>query len=142
MEQNENSILNPFDIRMGELEGVPGIVKSKPTTLTTMVPVVGTTQTFIVQTFRHNELGDTIFLQMLSDREKYRIAIPPAVASAIARQHDAMGTKNRSRSAKQVMADRMARGDWKPGFNTPEARKKALAARRKKAAARRKEAAK
>ena len=62
------------------------------------------------QTYRHREQGDTIFLETISAEGSIRIAIPPKVAEAIARQRDSLTDKSRSKAAKATAADRKARG--------------------------------
>lgn len=103
--------ISEFDRLVGALEGLPDMVKSKPSTIRAMLPLVGIARSYIVQTYRLRERGDTIFLETVGAEGMIRLAIPPEVADAIARQRDALTSKNRSKSAKQAMADRMARGE-------------------------------
>jgi hypothetical protein len=113
-EEIKNS-LSYFDRAIGSLHGLPDVVTSKPTTLR-VVPTFGLgSHTYIVQTFRQKEIGDTIFLEVGSAEGNTRIVIPCAVADCIARQRDQLSHKTRSRSSKRVMEERMARGE-KPGF--------------------------
>lgn len=111
---NENTI-SIFDRTMGMLHDLPDTVKTKPSTVQVVLPIIGVSQAWIVQTLRHREQGDTIFVQSVSAEGQIRIAIPPAVAEAIHRQYDALGAKSRSKAAKAVAADRKARG-IQPGF--------------------------
>lgn len=104
-----------FDKMLGGLHGRPDVVGTKATTVRTVTPMIGEAQTFIVQTYREHEEGDTIFLEHVSNTGSYRLVIPPKVADTIARQRDALTTKVRRRTAKAVAADRMARGEV-PGF--------------------------
>lgn len=107
--------ISEFDRLVGALEGLPDVVKSKPTTVRAMLPLIGIARSFIVQTYRQRDKGDTIFLETVGAEGTIRIAIPPQVADAIARQRESLTGKVRSKVAKQVMADRMARGE-KPAF--------------------------
>lgn len=50
-----------------------------------MVPVLGESATFIVQTYRQKDVGDTVFLEHVSKEGSFRLAIPPAVTAAIKR---------------------------------------------------------
>ena len=120
-----------FDRLVGALEGLPDVVKSKPTTIRAMLPLIGIHRSFIVQTYRQKDRGDTIFIETVGGEDRQvRIAIPPQVAEAIARQRDGLGTKSRSKAAKAVMADRIARGETPyQRLMDPKIRKKALAAR-------------
>ena len=96
---------------MGALEGLPDVVKSKPSTVRAMLPLIGIARSFIVQTYRQKDRGDTIFIETVGNETTIRLAIPPQVAEAIARQRDGLGTKSRSKAAKATMADRIARGE-------------------------------
>jgi hypothetical protein len=114
-ETQTTSVVSEFDRLVGALEGLPDVTKSKPTTVRAMMPLIGIARSYIVQTYRQKDRGDTIFLETVGSEGAIRIAIPPQVAEAIARQRDALTGKVRSKNAKRVMADRMARGE-KPAF--------------------------
>lgn len=100
---------------MYELHGVPDATSVKATTVRTMTPVLELAQTFIVQTYRHRENGDTIFIEYIGTEGSMRIALPAAVADVIARQRDALTTKNRKSAGRAEAARRKAQG-IKPGF--------------------------
>jgi hypothetical protein len=110
-----NETVSEFDRLVGALEGLPDVTKTKPTTIRAMLPLVGIARSYIVQTYRQRDKGDTIFLETLGNEKPVRIPIPPEVANAIARQRDALSSKVRSKIAKQTMADRMAAG-FVPNF--------------------------
>lgn len=97
-----------FDRTLGSLTGLPDVTHTKPTTVRAHLPLIGSAQTFIVQTFRQLEQGDTVFLECISDDGSLRLAIPPKVADVIARQRDALTDKTRSKAAK---ANAQARKD-------------------------------
>lgn len=101
---------DPYDRLYGSLDGLPDVVHSRPSTIRTSVPIIGSAETWIVQTFRQTEVGDTIFLEAVSGRGSLRLAIPPAVAEAISRQREALTTKNRKKAAKRVADERKAAG--------------------------------
>lgn len=107
--------LSEFDRLVGALEGLPDIVKSKPSTIRAMMPLIGIARSYIVQTYRQKDKGDTIFLETIGGEGSIRIPIPPQVADTIARQRESLATKSRSKASKQAMADRMARGEM-PAF--------------------------
>lgn len=113
--EKENPTLSYFDRAIGNLHGVPDVVSTKATTLR-VVPMFGLgSHTYIVQTFRSREAGDTVFLEITSEQGATRIVIPPAVADCIARQRDQLTSKSRSRAGKRIAED-LARRGIKPGF--------------------------
>ena len=115
--------IDKFDRMLGALEGLPDVTRTKATTINVFTPLIGAGQTFIVQTMRQREVGDTIFLQYVDDNGAVRIAIPPAAADAIARQRDALTTKVRKRIGKESAEARKARGEL-PGFMQKKGKKK------------------
>jgi hypothetical protein len=107
--------VDKFDRVMGALANLPDVTHVKPSTVVALSPLIGETQTFILQTFRQKEVGDTVFLQYIDGETSIRIVIPPAAADAIARQRDSLTTKVRKRVGKEQAAQRKARGEL-PGF--------------------------
>jgi len=124
MNNDHTTIISEFDRLVGALEGLPDVSKSKPTTVRAMLPLIGIAKSFIVQTYRQKDRGDTIFLETVGGEGTVRIALPPQVADAIARQRDALTSKVRSKAAKAVAADRKARGE-KPAFMVHKKEKRA-----------------
>jgi hypothetical protein len=114
---NEPAYKSPdkFDRAVGALVGLPDVTKTAPTTIVAHTPLVGEAQTFIIQTFRRRDEGDTIFLVYVDAGGSNRIVIPPAAADAIARQRDALTKKVRKRVAKDAAQARKARGEL-PAF--------------------------
>jgi hypothetical protein len=122
-----------YERALGSLDGLPGVLNTKPATIQIVTPVVGTAHTYMVRTFRqqhHTEDADspnppafTVFVEH-SSREYglRRIVLPARVADLIARQRDALTAQARSRTARRLAQERIARGD-RPAF---------LKARRKK----------
>jgi hypothetical protein len=104
-----------FDRMLGALHGIPDVASTKPSTIRAAIPMLGSSQLFIVQTFRQREVGDTIFLEYVSRETTTRIAIPPSVSDAIARQRDALTSKSRSKAATATAQARKDRGEL-PGF--------------------------
>lgn len=111
----ESRILSHFDRILGALDGLPDVVQTKPTTLRVVPPFGIGGHLYSVQTFRQKDVGDTVFLEHVSDSGTVRLVLPPAVVDAIVRQRDQITTKVRSRNGKAIAADRKARG-LKPGF--------------------------
>ena len=112
---DQMNVISEFDRLVGALEGLPDVVKSKPSTIRAMLPLIGIAQSYIVQTYRQKDRGDTIFLETVGGSGTIRLVIPPQVADAIARQREALTSKTRSKAAKAVAADRKARGEM-PAF--------------------------
>lgn len=111
---NDTTTRDTFDRAMGQLEGLPGGVTTKQTTVQSITPLVGNAETWIVQTIRWAE-GETVFVQRVSADAPLRLVIPPKVAAVIARQHDAVSATLRSRQARRIAAERKAAG-IAPGF--------------------------
>lgn len=122
MDRNDPSpeMPDPYDRAMSALRDRPDVVSARPATVQTFAPVLGTSQTFVVRTFRQRDLAadgdrpaksrDTIFLEAFGRDGGVRLVIPPAVADAIARQRDALTAKARSRGARAATATRKAKG--------------------------------
>jgi hypothetical protein len=104
-----------FDRLIGSLHGLPDVRATRPSTVTTVLPLLGNSQTFVVQTYRQRDAGDTIFLQMVDAEGRARIVIPPRVADAIARQRVSLTKASRRAAGIAVAEDRMARGE-QPAF--------------------------
>ena len=104
-----------FDRIIGALHGLPDVTAAKPSTIQSITPMLGRSQTFVIQTYRQREVGDFIFLQLVDAEGRARIVIPPAAADAIARQRDAITTKVRQKQGRASAADRKARG-LEPAF--------------------------
>lgn len=110
-EQPTYKTIDKFDRLLGALHELPDVTQTKATTVNHVVPILGATQTFIVQTLRQREVGDHIFLVYVDDNGSTRIAIPPPVADAIARQRESLTTKVRKRIGKEQAQARKARGE-------------------------------
>jgi hypothetical protein len=104
-----------YDRQIGQFVGLPDCVCTKPATKEIQTPITGVGETFVVQTYRLRESGDTIFLKHICGERVVRIAIPPGVADIIARQRESLTTKVRRRIAKTQAQDRKDRGEL-PGF--------------------------
>ena len=102
---------NSFDRMLGALHGLPDVASTKPSTIRAVTPLVGDSQLFIVQTYRQRDVGDTIFLECVTQDGTIRLFVPPTVSEAIARQRDALTGKTRSKAAKLVAEARKERGE-------------------------------
>jgi hypothetical protein len=109
---NDNTVAK-YDRVRGGLEGVA--LFTKPSTVKNTQIITGKSETFVVETARHEELGDTIFIECMDESGVTRLALPPRVANAIAAQRDSLTTRRRSRAAKAQAQARKDRGEL-PGF--------------------------
>jgi len=110
---NDNTV-SKYDRLRGRMEGVA--IFTKPSTVRNVEIITGKAETFVIETCRHAELGDYIFIEMMDESgEVTRVALPPKAANAIVRQRDALTTKMRSRAAKELAQARKDRGEL-PGF--------------------------
>jgi hypothetical protein len=103
--------IHPYDRLLGALDGLPDVVHTRPTTVRTITPLIGNAETWIDQTYRQLGQGDTVFLEAVSAQGSVRLALPPKVAAAIARQRDSLTKQNRRKASKQAAQDRMDRGE-------------------------------
>lgn len=111
MEKEERSALGDvFDRTVRGLDGLPDVIKTKATTVRAFSQVLELTQTFIIQTYRQKDQGDTVLIEYIGAAGSFRIALPPVVAEIIARQYDALSGKSRRRAAKASAALRKAQG--------------------------------
>ena len=94
---------------LGNLDGLPGVLKSRPSTVRTVLPLVGNAQTWICQTVR-SEDGDTVFLELASREGLVRLVVPPKVVAAMRRQHDGLVNRARSRAAREAATTRAQAG--------------------------------
>lgn len=113
--QQQYRTVDKFDRIVGSLEGDREATKTAPTTILSVSPILGQTDTYIIRTYLQREDGATILLQWISDTGTVRVPIPPKVAEAIYRQREALTAKVRKRIGKQQAAERKARGEL-PGF--------------------------
>ena len=116
MDKTERSALGDvFDRTIRSLSGLPDVISTKATTVRSLSSVLELSQTFIVQTYRQRDEGDTIFIEYIGAEGSFRLALPSVVSDVIARQRDALSGKSRSKAAKAKAMDRKARG-IEPGF--------------------------
>lgn len=114
--------IDKFDRMLGALHSLPDVAATQPSTVVAVLPLIGSAQTYIIQTLRQKEQGDTIFVQYVDDQGSVRLVIPPAAADAIARQRDALTAKNRKRAARESAQRRKAAG-IQPAFLSGKKRK-------------------
>jgi hypothetical protein len=118
-------VVDKFDRLHGALVSLPDVASSKPATVVTAIPLIGATQTFVVQTYRQVERDgddaakskDTVFLQCMDSDGRVRLVIPQQVVDALIRQRESLTTKLRRKLGREQAAARKARGEL-PGFAT------------------------
>ena len=115
MSDDTNKAFDTYDRQIGALKGLPDVIEVKPSTVRVSIPLLGLSQTFIVQTIRQRAVGDHVFLETVSRDGAIRIVLPPQVADTIARQRDALTAKSRSKAAKALAQERKERGEL-PAF--------------------------
>jgi hypothetical protein len=115
MANDQNVMPDVYDRLLGQLHGLPDTINTKMSSLRVVVPMVGDSRSFSVQTYRQKEWGDTIFVECTSKDGVVRIALPPEVADTIARQRDQLTARNRSKTAKATALARKEAGIL-PGF--------------------------
>ncbi len=105
-----------FDRMLGQLIDLPDVLRTKAANVRHVPPLgVGGAQTFIVQTIRQKERGDTIFLELVNNTGTTRIVIPPKVANLIARQRDGLTRRAKIKAGRDRAANDKALGIV-PGF--------------------------
>lgn len=102
------------------LNGRPDVIKTQPSPVRHIHPITENVQSFIVQTFRAKGEGDTITVEFVGSEGSVRMTLPPPVSECIARQRDALTTKNRRNAAQAAAADRKARGIRPAFLNSPK----------------------
>ena len=115
MSEDITKAFDTYDRQIGALKGLPDVIEVKPSTVRVSIPLLGLSQTFIVQTIRQRGVGDHVFLETVSRDGAIRIVLPPQVADAIARQRDTLTAKSRSKAARTLAQERKARGEL-PAF--------------------------
>lgn len=110
-----------YDRAYGQAQGFP---HTKPSTITAAnVMGIGGVRSYVVETFRLPEVGDSVFVQITGPEGLQRVHLPPIVTKVITRQRDALSTQSRKRAGKARAAADKAAG-IKPGFQRPGTAKK------------------
>lgn len=99
-----------YDRLMAGLDGLPDSVRSRPTPVRVITPLLGNVETFIVQTFRQKDEGDTIFIEHTGPEGYERYYLPPAVVQVIVRHRNQLETQNRKRVGRRLAEERRAAG--------------------------------
>ncbi len=95
-----------FDHIRGSVWGTPGF-KRKSSTITETLPLVGATQTTIVETVRNDEQW-TAFIQVMGPDGAFRMVLPEKAVLALVRQYEAlMKLSKRERAQKAAHTRRL-----------------------------------
>lgn len=101
--------VSKFDRIFGGLHNIA--LFTSPSTIKNVQNITGKTETFIVQTCRHEDLGDFIFIECIDETGVVRIVLPPKVVAATRRQERSLTKTRRSRSSKASMKARIESGE-------------------------------
>ena len=101
--------LSKYDRLYGGLHDVG--LSSKPSTVKNVQTITGKSETFVVQTIRHHEYGDYVFIECMDETGVVRLALPPKVTNLIASQRDSLTKRRRSISSKAAMKVRKEAGE-------------------------------
>ena len=121
MDDQVSQTVSKYDRIRGGLHGVA--LFTKPSTIRSVQAITGKSESFIIETARHEELGDTIFIEAVDENGVVRIALPPKAAAVIASQRDSLTARRRSAAGRRVAAERAERGEL-PGFMKGKKKKK------------------
>jgi hypothetical protein len=109
----EYATVSKFDRAVAGLQGGNNLA-AKPATIEHTDPIVGESETFIVQTIRDQQ-GDHVVIKFVDKEGVMRLILPPKVVNTIVRQRDALTARGRSNNARATAKARMERGEM-PGF--------------------------
>jgi hypothetical protein len=112
-----------YDRVIGTIDGLPDVRKARPSTVVSTTPLLGRSQTYVVQTYKDEE-GFFGFVQMVDAEGRARLVLPPKVMAALYRQRDAL-----------IRAGRSSRGRERWANLTPEQREANVARLRRKGGA-------
>lgn len=87
------AITDPFDRVLGDLTGLPGHLYSRPATVATTIPILGSAQTYVIRTIRTPENRYIGFIELIEANRSMRLVIPTKAMAALYRQRDALATR-------------------------------------------------
>ena len=103
-------MVDAFDRIRAGMDGRPDVTRTRISTVRNIDTLVGNVSTFLIESVREKDEGDTIFLEVASKDGNVRIVLPPRVANVIARQRESLVSKVRSKAAREQAAQRKADG--------------------------------
>jgi len=110
MMDDDYRMVDAFDRIRAGMDGRPDVTRTRISTVRNVDPLVGNVRTFLIESTRVKDEGDTIFLEVASKDGNVRIVIPAKVANVIARQRESLANKVRSKIAKAQAEQRMKDG--------------------------------
>lgn len=93
-----------YDKAIGLIDGTPGTRKARPSTVVSVEPMLGDSETYVVQTYK-TEDGFYGFIQKINRAGGARFVLPPKAMAALFRQKDALIKASRSARAKDRWED-------------------------------------
>ena len=108
----ETRAQSTFDRFHGMVDGMPGVVTTKPSAIKTSLPIVGGVTIATVQTFKSPEFGFAITVTLVdADGQAYNHILPNKVALAIYRQRQSLTDRStpQSRARKRASNGRKRR---------------------------------
>ena len=121
----EMAARHSYDRLMEFMIHAPDSKVTRPTTIMTVLPIVGDVKTVVVRTARNKEHGFTIFLEIADASGLTRIAIPNKAAEAVYRQRQSLTDRSTPESRAKATRQRQREKQRKERA----ARKAAFAAR-------------
>ena len=103
-------VVDAFDRKRASMDGRPDVTRTRVSTIRNIDPLVGNVTTFLIESVREKDSGDTIFIEVATQDGNQRIVIPPKAANVIARQRDSLTTRVRSKLAKAQAEQRKEDG--------------------------------
>ena len=95
----ETRAQSTFDRFHGMVDGMPGVVTTKPSAIKTSLPIVGGVTITTVQTFKSPEFGFAITVTLVdADGQAYNHILPNKVALAIYRQRQSLTDRSTPQS--------------------------------------------
>ena len=117
-----------FTLQLANWSDYPQATKVGPAIVQTQT-FLGNAETWTVQTIRHSDLGEAVFIQRIHSSGSMQLALPPKVTEAIARQRDSISAKNRRRGARRAVETKRELG---LPVGNPEALRKARKSRKRR----------
>src|SRR3989304_990356 len=107
MQEQRDPAQAKFDRVRGGLEGLPGTRMTQPSTVIQAIPIIGTVVSYIIETWKDDEHGFVMFLQLVDADGRERFILPNKVLRAIYRQRDRLADRStpESRARKKRAAE-------------------------------------
>jgi len=92
---------DPFDRILGDLTGLPDHRISRASTVTTILPILGNAQTYVVRTMRTDRGEHIGFIEMIESERHMRLVVPAKAMNALYRQRESLSKQTRSARGKE-----------------------------------------